>query len=135
MAPQTIEESLAHIEKELGELALASRFAPRGDERFARQWAAYSRAGASPSAAAALRKANSEIAVRPLLLTVRVPTLVLNRTGDPISPPAAGRYMAERIRGARFRELPGDDHVMWLGNVAALGAEIEEFVTGLRPAA
>ena len=135
MAPQTIEESLVRIEKEWGDLALARRYAPRGDERFARQWAAYSRAGASPSAAAALRKANSEIDVRSLLPAVRVPALVLNRTGDPIGPPAAGRYMAERIPGARFRELSGDDHVMWLGDVDALGAEIEEFVTGIRPTA
>ena len=114
-------------------MALARRYAPDGDERFARQWAAYSRAGASPSAAAALRKANSEIDVRPPLPAVRVPALILSRTGHLIGPPAAGRHMAERMPDARFRELPGDNHVMWLGDVDALGGEIEEFLTGLRP--
>jgi class 3 adenylate cyclase len=128
----TIEESVARIEKEWGQLAFARRYAPHGDDRFAGQWAAYQRAGASPSAAAALRKANSEIDVRALLPAVRIPALVLNRTGDPIGPPAAGRYMAERMVNARFRELPGDDHVMWLGDVGVLCAEIEEFITGLR---
>ncbi len=71
---------------------------------------------------------------RPLLPAVRVSTLVLNRRGDPIGPPEAGRYMAERIPGSRFVELVGD-HVMWLGDVASLCGEIEEFITGLRPGA
>jgi len=134
MEPRTLEERLSVIEKEWGQMAFAQRFAPHGDDRFARQWAAYQRAGASPSAAAALRKANSEIDVRPLLPAIRVPTLVLSRRGDPIGPPEAGRYMADRIPGSRFVELVGD-HVMWLGDVESLCGEIEEFITGLRPGA
>ena len=134
MEPHTLEERLSFIEKEWGQLAFAQRFASHGDDRFAQQWAAYQRAGASPSAAAALAKANSEIDVRPLLPAIRVPVLVLNRRGDPIGPPEAGRYMAERIHGARFVELVGD-HVMWLGDVESLCGEIEEFITGLRPGA
>jgi len=134
MEPQTLEQRLSFIEKEWGQMAFAQRFAPHGDDRFARQWAAYQRAGASPSAAAALAKANSEIDVRPLLPAIRVPTLVLNRRGDPIGPPEAGRYMAERIPGSRFVELVGD-HVMWLGDIDSLCTEIEEFITGLRPEA
>lgn len=132
--PATREEQVSFIEKEWGQMAFAQRFAPHGDDRFAHQWAAYQRAGASPSTAAALAKANSEIDIRPLLSAVRVPTLVLNRRGDPIGPPEAGRYMAERIPGSRFVELVGD-HVMWLGDVASLCGEIEEFITGLRPEA
>ncbi len=135
MESVTSGERLAAIEKEWGQLAYAKRFAPHGDDRFARQWAAYQRAGASPSAAAALAKANSEIDIRPLLAAIRVPTLVLSRRGDPIGPPAAGRYMAERIPGSRFVELVGDDHLMWLGDIDALCGEIEEFITGLRPTA
>jgi class 3 adenylate cyclase len=131
MEPHTLEERVSFIEKEWGQMAYAQRFAPHGDERFARQWAAYQRAGASPSAGAALAKANSEIDVRALLPAIRVPTLVLNRRGDPIAPPEAGRYMADRIPGSRFVELVGD-HVMWLGDVESLCGEIEEFVTGVR---
>src|SRR5262249_5714029 len=58
----------------------------------------------------------------------------LNRRGDPIGPPEAGRYMADRIPGSRFVELVGD-HVMWLGDIESLCGEIQEFITGLRPEA
>jgi hypothetical protein len=58
---------------------------------------------------------------------------VLSRTGDEIGPPEAARYMAERIPGGHFVELSGDQHLIWLGDVDELGAEIEAFVTGVRP--
>jgi class 3 adenylate cyclase len=130
-----IEQELEMIEQAWGNLAFAEYFAAAGDDRFARQWAAYQRAGASPSAAAALSLANWEIDVRPLLGTIRAPTLVLSRRGDPVGPPEAARYMAERIPGARFVQLAGDDHVLWLGDIEALCGEIEHFITGVRPAA
>ncbi len=131
----SIEQDLETIEQAWGSLAFAEYFAPAGDERFARQWAAYQRAGAKPSAAAALGRANWEIDVRPLLGAIRAPTLVLSRRGDPIGPPEAARYMAGLIPGARFVELEGDDHVLWLGDIEALCGEIEHFLTGVRPAA
>jgi DNA-binding SARP family transcriptional activator/pimeloyl-ACP methyl ester carboxylesterase len=111
-----------------GGLAFASGFAPSGDDRFAGRWAAYQRAGASPSTAAELNHMNLSIDVRSLLPEIRVPTLVLSRRGDPIGPPEPGRYIAERIEGARFVELDGDDHILWLGDSEALCAEIEGFV-------
>jgi pimeloyl-ACP methyl ester carboxylesterase len=86
-----------------------------------------------PSAAAALGRANWETDVRPHLGAIRAPTLVLNRRGDPIGPPDAARYMAERIPGARFVELQGDDHVLWLGDLEAPCGEIEHFITGVHP--
>ena len=129
----SLEQDLEAIEQAWGSFAFAEYFAPAGDERFARQWAAYQRSGASPSAAAALGRANWKIDVRPLLGAIRVPTLVLCRSGDPIGPPAAARYMAELIPSARFVELEGDDHVMWLGDVEALCGKIEHFITGVRP--
>jgi pimeloyl-ACP methyl ester carboxylesterase len=68
--------------------------------------------------------------IRDLLPRVRVPALVLSRSGDEIGPPEAARYMAERISGARFVELEGEDHVMWVGDIETLCAEIERFVAG-----
>jgi DNA-binding SARP family transcriptional activator/pimeloyl-ACP methyl ester carboxylesterase len=123
------ESDAARIEQEWGELALARLFAPSGGDRFARSWAAYSRAAASPSAAAALSRANLTTDVRTLLPRVSVPTLVLSRGGDPIGPPEAARYLAERIPGSRFVVLEGEDHVMWVGDIEPLCAEIERFVT------
>ena len=55
-------------------------------------------------------------------------TLVLNRRGDPIGPRDAGRYIADHVEGARFVELDGDDHILWLGDSEALCAETERFV-------
>jgi pimeloyl-ACP methyl ester carboxylesterase len=127
-----LEPSLEYAEAEWGELAFASHFAPTGDERFARWWAAYSRAAATPSIAVAIQRANSVIDIRDRLHEIRVPTLVLCRRGDPIGPPAAGRYMADKISGSRFVELEGDDHVMWVGDSEALCREIEAFVTHTR---
>jgi DNA-binding SARP family transcriptional activator/pimeloyl-ACP methyl ester carboxylesterase len=132
-----VESSPREIEREWGSLAFASYFAPTGDDAFAARWAAYQRAGASPSAAAELNRINIAIDVRHVLPEIRVPTLVLARRGDPIGPPSAAAYMAERIAGARFVELAGDDHIMWLGDVEALCSEIERFVgtAGRQPAA
>jgi pimeloyl-ACP methyl ester carboxylesterase len=71
---------------------------------------------------------NLSIDARSLLSEIEVPTLVLSRRGDPIGPPEAGRYIAEHVEGARFVELEGDDHILWLGDSEALCAEIERFV-------
>jgi class 3 adenylate cyclase len=75
---------------------------------------------------------NAEIDVRPILKTVRVPTLVLHRSGDRVIPIEAGRYLAEQIAAASFVELRGDDHLPWIGDVDAVVGEIEEFLTGVR---
>ena len=48
-------------------------------------------------------------------------------------PCQAGRYMAEQIPAAKFVELPGDDHVAWIGNSDPLLGEVQEFLTGERP--
>jgi DNA-binding SARP family transcriptional activator/pimeloyl-ACP methyl ester carboxylesterase len=120
--------SSAEFARVWGEIAFASNFAPDGDDQFARRWAAYQRAGASPSAAAELNRMNLSIDARSLLREIQVPTLVLSRRGDPIGPPEAGRYIAEHVEGARFVELDGHDHIMWLGDREALCAEIERFV-------
>jgi len=134
LAPVDAAAIAVEVEDAWGDPARAPGVGARADERFMQRWALYQQAGASPSAAAALIVANHEIDVRPLLGSIGVPTLVLSRTGDPIGPPEAARYMAERIPGARFVELSGSEHLIWLGDVDELGTEIEAFVTGVRPA-
>ena len=103
------------------------------DPRFRETWARYLRLGASPSAVVALSMMNAEIDVRAVLPTIRVPTLVLHRDQDRVIPAGASRYLAERIPGARYVELPGDDHLPWVGNAEQVLGEIEEFLTGIRP--
>jgi pimeloyl-ACP methyl ester carboxylesterase len=125
------EESSQEAEREWGSLELARFFAPDGDEAFAERFALYQRAGASPRAAADLNRMNQLIDIRDLLPDIRVPTLVLSRHGDPVGPPAAAQYMADRIAGARFVELDGDDHVMWIGDIEPLCSQIERFVQSI----
>jgi class 3 adenylate cyclase len=75
---------------------------------------------------------NYEIDARHVLHSIRVPTLVLHRFGDRAIPVEQGRYLAEHIPGAKYVELPGDDHSPWAGDVDGLVGEIEEFFTGVR---
>jgi pimeloyl-ACP methyl ester carboxylesterase len=103
-----------------------------GDPRFREWWARFLRLGASPGAAAALMRMNTEIDLRHVLPAVRVPTLIVHNTGDRTIPVECGRYMAERIPGAKYVELPGDDHLPFVGNGDAILDEIEEFLTGVR---
>jgi class 3 adenylate cyclase len=105
------------------------------DEHFRQNWARYLRMGASPSAVLALNAMNAAIDVRPILASVRVPTLVVHRTGDLAVKVGCGRHLAENIPGAKYVELPGDDHLPWVGDAGAILDEIEEFLTGMRPAA
>jgi class 3 adenylate cyclase len=70
---------------------------------------------------------------RPVLPTIRVPTLVIHRTDDRAVSVEQGRYLAAHVPGARYVELPGEDHLPWVNGDDIL-AELEEFVTGSRPA-
>jgi class 3 adenylate cyclase len=119
-----------------GEVDLTS-YAPSraNDPEFKRWLGAWMRNGASPRAAAALLRMNTLIDVRDVLPTVSVPTLMLHRVGDRDVSIEEGRYIAERIPGARLVELPGDEHPIAAGDVDRLVDEIEEFLTGVRPAA
>ncbi len=95
----------------------------------------YIRAGASPASIAALERMNMEIDIREILPSIRVPTLIVNATGDPVSPIEGARYLADRIPGARLFEYPDTTHFPATTEGAApLLDEIEEFVTGTRPA-
>src|SRR6266540_6581516 len=76
---------------------------------------------------------NSQIDVRDVLPTIQVPTLVMHCTGDRDVNVEEGRYIAEQIPGAKFVELPGDDHVFWAAHADSVVDEIEEFLTGVRP--
>ncbi|HEY7288736.1 MAG TPA: alpha/beta fold hydrolase [Vicinamibacterales bacterium] len=102
------------------------------DPAFREWWASFLRMGASPAAAIALTRMNAEIDVRHILPTVRVPTLVLHRTGDRCLLVEEGRYVSSLIPGSRFVELPGDDHLPFVGDQDALLDEIERFLTAAR---
>ena len=102
------------------------------DPNFREWWATYLRMGASPGAAVALTQMNAEIDVRHVLPSIRVPSLVIHRTDDQTLKVDEGRFVAERIPGAKFVELPGDDHLPFVGDQDLILDEVEEFLTGVR---
>jgi pimeloyl-ACP methyl ester carboxylesterase len=102
------------------------------DERFLQWWTQYLVRSATPGAAAALVRMNSQIDVREILPAIRVPTMVMHRAGDKVVDVRGARLMAERIPGARYVEYPGDDHIPWSGDVETALGDIEEFITGAR---
>jgi class 3 adenylate cyclase/pimeloyl-ACP methyl ester carboxylesterase len=94
-------------------------------------WARMERLAASPAARALLMPLMTELDVRAVLPTIRVPTLVVHHAEDAIIPPAKGRYIAEHIPDAKYVELPGRN---WYHSVEpgwrASFQEIAEFLTG-----
>ena len=123
-----------HIGAEWGTGVSADVFAPTvaEDKTFRRSWARFERFAVSPSGIQALIRMLHDTDARHILPAVRVPTLVLQRQGDRATAPPGGRYVAERIAGARYVELPGNDHFPWVGDANALLDEVEEFLTGVR---
>lgn len=125
------------VEREWGNLMDLDRYVPSkiGDKAFAQQLAKYFRLSASPGAAVTLLRMNTEIDIRAVLPTIRVPTLVLHRIGDHDVKIEEARYIAARIPSAKLVELPGDDHLPWVGDQDVFLDEVQEFLTGVRPPA
>ncbi|MFO0978446.1 MAG: alpha/beta fold hydrolase [Planctomycetaceae bacterium] len=98
------------------------------DPQFRDWWATYLRMGASPGAALALTQMNAQIDIRPILPLIRVPTLVIHRMADRCLKVEEGRYLADNIPGAEFCELPGDDHLPFVGNQSEILQEIRRFL-------
>jgi pimeloyl-ACP methyl ester carboxylesterase len=67
----------------------------------------------APGAAVALLKMNTDVDVRDVLPTIRVPTVVMHRTADRDANVEEGRFIAAQLPGARFVEFPGADHSWW----------------------
>ena len=98
------------------------------------QLVTYYRRCASPGAALALMKMNTRIDVRAVLPTIRVPTVIMHHTGDRDAKLEEGRFLAEHIPGARFVEFQGVDHSWWTEDRDKIIDEIEEILTGNKPA-
>jgi len=134
--PEALAETVAGFEAQWGTGAVLARFLPSaaGDRALLDQLARYERNSASPGAIAAIVAVIAQIDVRPILPTIIVPTLVLHHTRDPVVAVEHGRYLAAHIPGARIVELPGLDHASLGPDPGGLD-DVEEFLTGARPAA
>jgi class 3 adenylate cyclase len=101
-----------------------------GDVAFQKWFARATRQSVSRAAAIALTRLDYETDVRAVLSSVHAPTSVLHRRDDRFVGIQHGRYVAEHIPGASFRELDGADHLWWLGDVDDVLDTIEQVVTG-----
>jgi class 3 adenylate cyclase len=131
---ELLEQNIELIESGWGTGEFYARnFVPTkaSDEAFRRVLARRERQSASPSAAMAILRMNSEIDVRHVLPAIRVPTLVMHRVGDTRVTIDAGRSLATGVRSAKYVELPGIDHIP-LDITDRIADEIEEFLTGSR---
>jgi class 3 adenylate cyclase/pimeloyl-ACP methyl ester carboxylesterase len=96
-------------------------------------WGKFERLGASPTAAINLTLMNRQIDISAIVSTIRVPTLVVHRTGDVTINVEGGRFLAQHIPGARYMEFPGVDHPAPFGeNAMEIADAIGEFLTGAR---
>jgi pimeloyl-ACP methyl ester carboxylesterase/class 3 adenylate cyclase len=132
---EALAEFFSYVDQAWGSGGSLPMFAPsrENDPAFQRWWGRFERLGASPAAASALMRMNSQIDISGIVSTIRVPTLVIHRIEDVTINVEGGRYLAEHIPGARYIELPGKDHIPFVGdNAFEIVDAIEEFLTGAR---
>ena len=102
------------------------------NEEIRAAWARQERLAASPKTASLMMPLMTQLDVRALLPSIRVPTLVLQHA-DSISVPAQGRYLADHIDDAKYVELPGHNHYLFVEpGWRRCFQEINEFLTGTR---
>lgn len=132
---EVVQRELDLIEPNWGRGLLLDIFAPsmRGVPGLRETWARFERMATSPGSARAIVGWIFDSDVRALLPTISVPTLVIQHPEGRVFPPALGQYLAEHIPGAKYLELPGPDQLIWAGDQARTAAEIQEFITGVRP--
>jgi AraC-like DNA-binding protein len=117
-----------------GEMQLESLAPSKANDKVFMEWLAnYFRSGASPSAAMVLTKMNTQVDIIDILGSIHVPTLIMQRTNDIDVKIEEGRFIAERIEGAKFVEFEGNDHLFWVGNSAVVLEEMKAFITNVKP--
>jgi class 3 adenylate cyclase len=133
--PEAIDMNLDYVDQYWGTGVSLDVFAPTlvDDQDFADWWRSFERHAASPSAISQLVKMFSDIDVRQVLPSIRVPTVFIHRKGDRVANYRGARWMADQIPGAKFVLLPGVDHLPFAGDSNAIFDEVQEFVTGVRP--
>lgn len=130
---EALDNFLGYIDEHWGSGGSLPLFGPsrQNDAAFQRWWGRFERLGASPAAAKALMRMNSQIDISNIVPTIRVPTLVIHRTGDVTIDVEGGRFLAQNIPGACYIELAGDDHIPFIGdNGMEIADMIGEFLTG-----
>jgi pimeloyl-ACP methyl ester carboxylesterase/AraC-like DNA-binding protein len=117
-----------------GDMQLESLAPSKANDKVFMDWLAnYFRSGASPGAAMLLTKMNTDVDIINILGSIKVPTLLMQRTHDIDVKIEEGRFIAERIVGAKFVEFDGDDHLFWAGNTDEVLREMKSFILSTNP--
>ncbi len=117
-----------------GNMNLESLAPSKAHDKVFMEWLAnYFRSGASPSAAMVLTKMNTQLDIINILGSIKVPTLIMQRAHDIDVKIEEGRFIADRIKGAKFVELEGKDHLFWVGNTSEVLDEMKTFITNVLP--
>jgi len=106
-----------------------------GDRRLVRQLAKQLRACTTPGRAVAQFRYLFDLDLRRILPSIHVPTLIITRSQHPFVPVGMGHDLADNIPGARYLEFPGSDFWCCTQGADEILAAVEEFLTGVRPAA
>lgn len=117
-----------------GKMNLESLAPTKANDDIFMDWLAnYFRSGASPSAAMVLTKMNTEVDIINILDSIKVPSLIMQRKHDIDVKIEEGRFIADRIKGAKFVELEGNDHLFWVGDTSTVLDEMRAFITNVKP--
>ncbi|AXT52386.1 alpha/beta fold hydrolase [Aquimarina sp. BL5] len=118
-----------------GDMNLASLAPSKVKDQAFMDWlASYFRSGASPTSALKLTKMNTQVDIIDILGSIKVPTLLLQRTDDIDVKIQEGQFIAERIPGSRFLELEGSDHLFWVGDTDVILEAMKAFINDIEPA-
>ncbi len=132
---EEFEEFLVYVDTSWGSGKSLPLFAPGAADEADMMvwWGKFERLGGDPRAVTELMEMNRQIDISDVLGAVQVPTLVIHRHDDMLIDFEAGQMLADRIPGARLVDLPGEDHLLSVGdNAGQILDEIEVFLTGQR---
>jgi class 3 adenylate cyclase len=134
--PDVQERIISLVEQTWGRGDLIAALSPSlaDDPAALEAWGRFLRLSVSPATATAVIRMLFQLDVRGVLPTIKVPTLVVHRKDNPVVTVEQGRYVADRIEGARFVVVPGADYGLAVGDVDVVVDEVEEFLTGSRRA-
>ena len=102
-----------------------------GDAVFEAWAQSFQRSSSSPGGLEQAARLVGSADIRSMLPDVRCPALVMHRVGNKFTIVEHGLFLADQLPHARFVELTGADHLVWIGpDTDRMLDEIETFVTG-----
>lgn len=133
MRADEVEAGITWVEENWGSGVALTAFiqhTPRSDQ-LRDQLGRFQRSACTPAQVGEILRANVRIDIRSLLPSIRTPTLVLHNRKDPLVNVGQGRYIAEHLPNAEFREGDGDFHVAWDGEgMGWMLSQIEGWFSG-----